>query len=643
MHLLLMLLSTLLAMAAAPGPASRSLADEKPQAKPVQKPAGITVAVDGVASAVIVVDERESAPVLTAAAELKKFLDQITGANIPIVSPANAPKRETGAPRLLVGTRAYVWSWAERNTSIDLAVPSSEGFVLGIDGPDLYIYGGEPRGTLYGVYTLLADELGCRWWTPTASTIPKSPTLNISLPKKDPELNREQAPAFEYRDIYYMDVFDPDWAVRNRTNGSRTKLTPEKGGNLRHVILAHSFYRVLPPEKYFAPNPEWYSLIDGKRTSDKAQLCLTNPQMLEAFIANTRELLAAKPGFNAISISQNDWAGQCQCGPCAAIDAEEKSPSGNILRFVNSVAGRLKPEFPGVTFTTLAYEYSVAPPVITRPADNVAVFVCTIRAGFEKPIVDQPTRPIAGQLREWCKIAARVWVWDYLPNFNHISLAHPNLHVLGPNIRLYQEIGVKGVFSQGVFNTPGAEFAELRSWVVAQLLWNPRQDDKALVREFVKGYYRKAAPGVLALIELNQKAIDGYDGKLSVYSRPHEKYLTLQLWLDSWAAVEQALKLAEGDDEVQQRLVSVRLPLIYQRLARWGDFQKQARAKSITLPGPSTAQEAGELFIRLAKSIQLSRTGENKPGYDRIQEFIEKANQAEKETAAKPAESTAAE
>ena len=37
-------------------------------------------------------------------------------------------------------------------------------------------------------------------------------------------------------------------------------------------------------ETYFAKHPEWFSEIKGKRTADRTQLCLTNPDVLRLAI-----------------------------------------------------------------------------------------------------------------------------------------------------------------------------------------------------------------------------------------------------------------------------------------------------------------------------------------------------------------------
>ena len=80
----------------------------------------------------------------------------------------------------------------------------------------------------------------------------------------------------------------------------------------------------------------------------------------------------------------------------------------------------------------------------------------------------------------WSKICPRLYVWDYTTDFAHYVQPHPNWFVLGPNLRFFQQHNVRGVFEQGAYQSHGSEMAELRAWVLAQLLWNPKQDDRAL-------------------------------------------------------------------------------------------------------------------------------------------------------------------
>ena len=85
------------------------------------------------------------------------------------------------------------------------------------------------------------------------------------------------------------------------------------------------------------------------------------------------EKIRQNPAAGMISISQNDWRGNCQCAKCKAIEEEEGSPSGLLLRFVNAVAADIAKEYPDFLMETLAYQYTRKAPKITRPANKATM------------------------------------------------------------------------------------------------------------------------------------------------------------------------------------------------------------------------------------------------------------------------------
>ena len=178
----------------------------------------MTIAEDGVAKAVIVVAPDSSEPERHAAAELAEFLKQITGGKFEILH-RDAP----GKSRILVGPTAVKPTIPTFST----AGLGSDGIVIRTAGPDLILAGGQPRGTLYAVYTFLEDHLGCRWWSSKVSRIPKKKTIKIG------NLNVRYVPPLEYRESFWFDAFDGDWAVRNKSNGNSERLDAKRGG--KHV------------------------------------------------------------------------------------------------------------------------------------------------------------------------------------------------------------------------------------------------------------------------------------------------------------------------------------------------------------------------------------------------------------------------
>ena len=213
--------------------------------------------------------------------ELAGFLGQITGATFEL-----AGQEKPEASCLFVGPAAA--KQADKQFSTEGL--GAEGIVIKTVGDDLILAGGPPRGTLYAVYTFLEDQLGCRWWSSTESTIPKKPTISVD------EINIKYVPPLEYRSAFWFDAFDGDWAVRNKCNGQSHRLDAKQGGRHIYEGFVHTFYPLIPPEKYFAEHPEWFSEIKGKRTTEHAQLCLTNEDMRKGTGQEPQGAAAEQPG-----------------------------------------------------------------------------------------------------------------------------------------------------------------------------------------------------------------------------------------------------------------------------------------------------------------------------------------------------------
>ena len=460
----------------------------------------------GARTAEIVVPDASTAVERAAAARLADGLRRMSGQSVPVVAESAA---KADAFKFLVGaTRAADVARGDADWAPD------EILVRTI--PDGAILAGHPdRGPLYAVDTLLEEGYGVRRWTATEADWPKRPVLPA------PRLVRRHAPPLRYREVSALGAYDPDFRVWLKGNFvSRIRyaafdapsVPPELGGCHRlHFFEGrgsayHSFFEILPPAKHFAAHPEWYSLVGGERVAK--QLCLTNPEMEEAFIAETLRVLRADPDCDFLSVSQNDWQGACECPACRAVEAETGGvPAGPLLRFVNRVAQAVEREFPRVTVETFAYQYTRRAPTGVAPRRNVLVRLCDIECPFSVPLADADLPAAAAfrrDLADWCALApGQVFVWDYVTDFHNYFVPHPNLLSLGPNVRLFAGAGAVGLFEQGDTCSGAGELAPLRAWVLSHLLWEPATDDRALIREFVRGYWgAAAAPHILRYIAL---------------------------------------------------------------------------------------------------------------------------------------------
>lgn len=575
----------------------------------------ITIAENGKAQAVIVIAKDASEPEQHAAAELAEFLGQVSGAPFEVVN--DPPPQKS---RLFIGQKAA----KEADPDFTTEGLGAEGIVIRTVGNDLILAGGYPRGTLYAVYTFLEDYVGCRWWSSTVSTIPKKTSLKIGA------LSLRYVPEFSYRESHWFDAFDRDWSVRNKFNGNMYRLDAKRGGKVTFMSglrrTMHTFYELISPEKYFKEHPEWFSEIEGKRSVERSQLCLSNEEMRAELVKNLRELLRKDPAADIAWVAQNEGPGNCQCAHCAAIDAEEGSPAGLMVRFVNAVAADLEAEFSHILFGTMAFQYSRKPPKHAKTRPNVIVVLASYECSFSKPLADERNQDFRDDIAGWSKVCNRLYVWDYVTNFNHYILPHPNLRVLGPNIKFFVEHNVKWVTEQGADRTPGAELAELRAWVIAKLLWNPALDPQKLIDEFIDGYYGAAGPHLKAYLKLTHDAVEASGDWLGCTSPHTAKFLSFEVLSQGLTHLKAAEAAVATDEDLQFRVQVAQLPLIYAFLMRWDEMRQAAQAASAAWPMPNSIEEAFDhYFMKVARKKGISRLREYPNGFGALEEAVKGA------------------
>ena len=490
----------------------------------------------------------DAAPVeRTAAKELRHYLREMGGRDFPVVT--EVPE---GCGAIFLGRSGEV---RKRLPDVDLENLAADEVVIRTVEDDLVLTGDVPRGTLYAVYTLLEDHFGVRWWTSRAETVPAPKELRLG------EISCRYAPPFYSRETYYADMTaHPVFAARLKNNGHFENIPEEYGGHYELLGWVHTFWRLIPAEKYFDSHPEWFSLVKGERIPGgpgRGQLCLTNPEMRKELIRNASGWLRENPGCRIISVSQNDVMGDaCECAACAAL-AEKEGESGVLIDFVNHVAAELEKEFPGVVVETLAYYHTLAPPVSIRPRSNVLVRFAPINSDFGRPLDgtgnDNPNRPFAEQLKRWSELSSQLAVWNYVSNYGNDLLPHPNFRNIARDLRFFAANNVKVVFEQGgPSESELSNFAAMRTWVIAKLLWNPELDQERLLEEFARGYYGPAADCVLDVFEMIHSEHEKNGGELRCSMRgsplPLEKIRSAQ------SALAKAIEENAGDSELVRRL-----------------------------------------------------------------------------------------
>lgn len=548
--------------------------------------ADLTLVQEGKSDYQIILPNQPAPAEVTAARELQKYIKQVSNVTLPIAEPSAA-----GTHSIFIGQTAQI---ASDLGGLNFDTLRRDEIILKTLGSNLYLTGDAPRGTLYAVYELLEKELGIRFWSYDAETIPQTSSITL------PEMDIRYAPTLFCRDAYY-DIIraNPAFAAKRRNNGQVIILPPEWGGSVVIDGWCHTFERYLPSKVYYEKHPEWYAERDGKRLSGYVQLCLTNPEMRETLKNVILEHLRANPGIQILDLSQNDNQSFCQCERCSAFVKEHGNQSDLLMDLVNYIGEAVEPEFPDLLIETLAYQYTRQVPQSIFPRKNILIRLCSIECDFSQPLDSESNRAFADDIRSWSKIAPLLYVWNYVTNFSKYYLPHPNWKSLADDIRFLLAHNTRGLFEQGSMG-PGktADLPEYRAYLLTKLMWNPEQDAEQITSEFLNGFYGPAAGEILRYIEITSGSIAENPYYLRCYQTTTLNWLSEENLFAAWKALEQAKVKTADLPEYKKRVEFAALPITFALLERPESFLKlqpnnSEEIKLLIDKTLTTAREAG--------------------------------------------------
>ena len=571
--------------------------------------APVTLASHGASDYTIIVPAKASTQDAKAASLLQHWVQQISDVQLPILADSTAERPH----EISVGR-------TNRLDNSDLVLETQglgeDGYEIAVDRSRVFLLGGTRRGPINAVLALLEEDLGCRWYTPSAHRAEKQSVLEVGI------VPRRYLPALSLRDPFVFDAFDGKWSLMNRTNSHSASVPEELGGHLSYPPswFVHTAGKMLSLD-LFEEHPEYFAEIDGKRMRERegrhpAQLCLTNTNVQRLASEKVVRILDENPTARLISVSPNDGGDYCTCSVCTAFNKAEKSDGATLLQFVNLVADAIAAKHPDVRVVHLAYLGTDTATKTIRPRDNVVVMFATDYDAWRWPFVPYTTTEVTHRrLAPWLELGAHVYVWDYVTNFSHYLLPMPNISVIERNMHFLLEQGVEGLFLQGAYQSPGSARGPMRAWVWAKKLWDPSRRADELVRDFTYGYFEAAAPPMQEYNELlEQVHQDHLDRFVAEYESGHEVLYNIRydpgvlfLEADFLNAASRLFAEAEqlaSSSEILARVRLAKLSILYAKLS--GD------------PG-YTDDDYGELieeFESIARTEKVTHLREGAPDAD---------------------------
>ncbi len=458
----------------------------------------LTINGNDIAKYVIKYTDGASASVVTAAGEMQKYIEKACGVKLAITTG------DEGSLAIILDDKAFT---------------DDETFSVKTKGDNIIIGGSRVRGVIYGVYDFLENCVGWKFVESDYDYLKQTDSLDIS------DVDYTVKPYFEFRKPYWYCIMDSTFAVKHKINAT-TKLPESLGGyHDGRGQGCHTFE----------------ALTDGQY-DQSTQPCLSDPEIFDLILGNVIKQLEANPNVTGINVSQNDNGAYCQCEKCEAVNAEEGSTAGTVIRFVNAIAEEVEKKYPDVYVQTLAYMFSRKPPK-TLPRHNVVIQLCSIECCFGHALTDETCSTnvaFVEDLKSWSEVCDKLYIWDYTTNFSRYITPFINYdyEVLAANVRLFHENNVIGLMEQGNYQGESGEFGEMRAYLLAKLMWDPYMSEEqyyAYMDEFLEAYYGEGWENIRViidtLIEKSQRIhfpIFERDYNLQMYVRKDlESYVTL--------------------------------------------------------------------------------------------------------------------
>ena len=367
------------------------------------------------------------------------------------------------------------------------AEESNEAFLLYSNDADrLWIVGRSDLALDHGVYWYL-DKLGCRWLHPNEKWTIIPHRNDITLP-----INTLQAPAFALRDFAGTGGFGRPAIDPQQRTGDAWLLYQHQnllGGPLTLGGHAGEAFNVTYKKELLA-HPEYLAEINGKRQpwDDITKPCYSNSGLQALYVKyrldTLRDNLVSYPTTLTISVEPSDGGGHCECAECKKLG----TVSDRVYTLVNLVAKAVAKEFPGKYVNLYAYnEHAMTPNI---PIEK-NVIVSLVPYGFQRTGLTPEEF-----IQLWGKKHGFLAMYDYwgIPDWSH-NVPDMSPRTIAEKIRFWQQNHVRAFNAESTYSGSMG----LNWYLASRLLWNPAQDEKAIVNDYFNKAFGPAQAPIRAM------------------------------------------------------------------------------------------------------------------------------------------------
>ena len=447
-----------------------------------------------------------------AASDLVSSIEKATGAVLEVTD-------STGAHNIVL--KQQTEAEAEKSGL------GKEGFTVEVDEKgEVTITGGYLRGCLYGVYDFLETYLGFRYLYDFDLTVTHYNIDPIVVYDSYEDAQIEYIPEADRIDIPAGEKYTetPDFGYRHHwhepslsmTNSYTRKRRSNGGETGVGAITCHG------------TNNFCHLFVDYSGIGN-INYCYSNEENIEIAIEYLEESLNSRLAAGQtigreiidVDVGHADTPDFCNCNKCKKLYQQDGFYTGAVLYYTNSIAAAIAEDIsPEIYVNMFGYWGTCTPPYKTKPLPNVAVAYCyytdiekisCYSHPFDGSECAEPfktswgkvvsNRLYADELKRWCELCTRVFVWYYPGSWSYKPFAAVTYKNTLKDIQFLKECGIYGFFTCPSYQTP--EDA-LVAYLVAKLSWDcdiTEEEYNGYVEEYLDAMYGDAADEIAQWIE----------------------------------------------------------------------------------------------------------------------------------------------
>lgn len=473
---------------------------------------------------------------LWAAQEIQHYIHKVTGAALTIRS--DIP--DAGAA-IVIGENAAsapAKRWLSQRSKRREAFAFLPGTLFSDrETKTLFLVGNGPSALVYAGQQFLESYVGVRFVFPgpDGTFLPPSRAL-IKLPQetrvfapawdlRGPSLVMSDPPEAASPSLNAERFSDPDisasrlFSIRLRLNGNAS-VPFAPGDTWIGLGSGHSYYYYLPPTRYRASHPDWYTAAGQLNTVSTAaarEFALQAKGELDGAIAS-----GATPGRIRLFVSPNDFAPLgCDLpaqtpgferNQCNALLAMPGGASNLVVNFANLVAREIHadPSYAAVKIVFYVYaDYSQ--PSAVKPERGVTpelTFWGSVGANHAKPML-RPGTPgndsFGATFRAWATQSDEVSLYQYYTHYLHFTPFPVITQMAYDFAELVRDPKYYGMWPEHHLNY-ATQFATI--YAHAKLSWDPQLNVAELLDDFFSASFGLAGRPLLECQRILQESMD---------------------------------------------------------------------------------------------------------------------------------------